>query len=265
MDITEKKNISELDDNMKNIINLLGFKYDKIKIIGSSVLKSIKYFNDYDLAVDINYNYSNKEIYDEIKGILRNIFDNPNLYFIELKIQTINNKKYRWFVGDTIKYDDFVNKLKDVKFIKLDLIIYKDYEFIPISVNYIFKKDIDKNKIIEDLYDDINKLKKEKKYFKILKRVFSISKINNNVNNLLYLAKVFNSELGKKYKIISVIDTILDLLKHYKKESLVKKKIEIVLDNYKLPHNLSMLEKYKTKLDNEINTEGLKIYKLIKY
>lgn len=264
MDITEKKKSSDLDDNIKDIMDILKFKYDKLKIIGSSSLKSLKYFSDYDFKADIKYNYSDKEIYDEIKGILRNIFDNPNLYFVEMKIQN-KEHKYKWFIGDTINYDDFIKKIKNMDYIKIDLLAYINFEFVTISVNYNFKYDKNKEDIIKKLNNDIKELIKEKRYFKILKRIYSISKINNDNNNVLYLTKIFNSDIGYKYKLLNVIGTLFDVIKYYKKEPQIKKKIEIVLSNYKLPQTDKLLKKEYEKLNSEVNMFGKNIYDKIKY
>jgi hypothetical protein len=61
---------------------------------------------------------------------------------------------------------------------------------------------------LKQINDDISDLKKDKNYYKILKRYFLKSKINNDQIVMNQLINVFNSDLGKIYKDINNIDAI---------------------------------------------------------
>ena len=80
MDILEKKQKGEFDNDLKDIIKILKFKNNPIELKGSSSLKSQQYFSDYDIFTIIRYNYGVEEIYDEFHKILNNIISSYDLY-----------------------------------------------------------------------------------------------------------------------------------------------------------------------------------------
>ena len=169
MDILEPKGNFDLDDNIKNIMKILKFKNNPIELKGSGSLKSQEFFSDYDFFTNIKYNYSLSEIYDEFKNIIRDILKNNDLYFIELKIQK-KTKKYRWFPSDNFDKDDFIDKFKDVLFVKLDIVAYINNIFIDVSCIYNFNREATRIDIIAEFRKDIKDFEKERKYYKILKR-----------------------------------------------------------------------------------------------
>jgi hypothetical protein len=256
MDILEKKEKSQFDNDLKDIIKILKFKNNPIELKGSSSLKSQKYFSDYDLFTNIILNYGVDEVYDEFRKILNNIISSYDLYFIEFKIQTKKGKKYRWFPNDDFKYEDFKKAFKDVDFAKIDIVSRTVNIFIEVSCIYKFSQDVlPTEEYISSLNKDIKELKKEGNYYKILKRLFNIFKLENNIHNIEMLTKVFNSELGKQYKTISNLEAIESLKKYYK-DADTNKKIEINLTDINEPHTENNLKKYK----NELNDKAKKIY-----
>jgi hypothetical protein len=250
MDILEEKGNFDLEDDIKHIMKILKFKNNPIELKGSSNLKSQQYFSDYDLFTQIIYNYAPMEIYSEFKGILRDILDSNDIYFIELKIQQKNNK-FRWFPNDDFELKDFLKKIKNVDFVKIDIVARINNEFIEISSIYNFKsKEPTEKEELGQLNKDIIELKKEKKYYKVLKRMFSEYKLSDDSTQMIELSKIFNGELGELYKKISNMEAI-ELIRKYYDDAKTNKKIEINLNDIGESENnyKTHLKEYNAKLN----------------
>jgi hypothetical protein len=262
MDITQKKENIEYNDIQKKLLNIFKFNKEEISIKGSSNIKAIKNFADYDFYTKITRNYGSSETYDEFHKILKNILDNSNLYFIEFKMETNKGKKIRFYYNENFSYKEFNKYFDDnLNFCKIDIVYFSSY-FIECSCIYDFNTPkLDENTYIKNLKKDITELKKENNYFKILKKMYLIYKVKNDFNKIEYLTKIFNSNLGLVYKHINNIDAI-DIVKKYYNDPLTKKRIE---------HNLNEIgfkqqeveKQYITEKKN-LNEEAKKIYNQIK-
>lgn len=260
MDILEKKQKGEFDDDLKDIIKILKFKNNPIELKGSASLKSQNYFSDYDFFTNIMLNYGVEEIYNEFRKILNNIISSYDLYFIEFKIQTLKGKKYRWYPNDDFKFEDFKKVFKDIDFAKIDIVSRTQNIFIEVSCIYKFSQvTLSPEDYISSIKTDIKELKKENNYYKILKRLFNIFKLEGDYHNMEILTKVFNSELGKKYKTISNLEAIQSL-KEYYKDADTKKKIEINLTDIKEPQSEKSIENNLKNYKTDLNNKAKKIY-----
>lgn len=260
MDILEPKQKTELDNNIHKIIDLIKFKKNPIEIKGSASLKSQKFFSDYDLFSKIRGNNSSTDVYNEFKGMLKQIIDSDDIYFVELKLQTLKGDKYKWFPDDNFKLNDFIKHFKDVDYVKLDIIVRIENRFMEVSCIYKFNTNkLTQKEYINSINSDIKELKKENKYYKILKRMFNIYKAEDNKNKLLLLSKVFNGELGKLYQKTSNMDAIEMLLKHYK-DAQTRKKVEINLSDIGEPTDLTLLNKNLKAYNNKLNKTAKNIY-----
>lgn len=220
-EIIDKKPKGIYPSEIKKLFNLLKFSDRLPDVMGSSSLISQKYFGDYDLFSYIGFP-SMDLVYNRMSQILESIIQSKEYYFIEFKIQGTNGKKFRWFYNETFLKNQFFDIVSDVKidFMKIDLIAYIDYKFIEVSS--IYKLDlqpvdmIDENKHNKEqlisIREDLIELKKEKKYFKILKRIYSIAKINSDSKLMNDLTKFFNSDVGEMYSDYSNIEAINRLL-----------------------------------------------------
>jgi hypothetical protein len=264
MELTETKQKTDYNDDIKKLMDI--FKFDKInlELKGSSVLKIIDYYADYDFFTEIKHNYSIKEIFDEFSRILRNIIQNENTYFIEFKIQSLNDDKKKWFPNTEFTFSEFEKGFKNIDFCKIDVIYFsEDKIFIESSCIYKFSKlKMTRTDYLKQINDDIADLKKDKNYYKILKRYFLKSKINNDQIVMNQLINVFNSDLGKIYKDINNIDAIELIKKNgYDKEALTKKRIEINLNEIKYYANY---KNQYNKNKKELNNKAKKIYNDLK-
>jgi hypothetical protein len=263
MNILEPKAKRDYDDTLKKIIFDLKFNNELPIIAGSASLASQKYYSDIDLFLSLDKMKAD-EVYNKLESILKNILSNDDLYFIELKLQTLKGKKYRWFYDDKFELNDFKKKFNDVDFIKLDIIARINNIFTEISIIYKFpntkKEKID---FIENLKDDIQELKKEKKYYKILKRFFSIFKNTKNYKMLKLLSEFFNSDSGAKYQTISNLEAIKNVLSIYDDET-TRKKAMFNLQELKLNNKLESIDKIIKDFNKEINKNALNMIERLK-
>jgi len=234
MDILEKKPAAQYHDELKNIMKMMTFK-TKLELKGSSSLTSQRFFGDYDLFC-VMEKPDRVEFFKFIVGLLKKIEDSPDLWFIELKLQ--GKRKVKFHQGDAIVFKNW----EDVEFVKIDIVARIENRFTEVSAIYSFVTNpMSQEEYVESLQNDIKELRKEGKYYKILKRKFNIAKAQGNRKELLRLGKIFNGPLGEKYQVISNLDAIQLVLEYYQDESLVKK-IEINLKDLNLDHVPSLIK-----------------------
>jgi len=261
MNIVEEKNNIDYNDDQKLLLNIFRFDKEEIHIKGSSNIKNIKIYADYDFYSRIKRKFNIDEIYNEFYKILSNILDNNDLYFIEFKIEN-NKKKIRFYYDEDFSFKKFSENFKNIKFCKIDIVIYseKEHRFIDSSCIYDFSN----KKIISEDYEDIindeiKNLKKDKNYFKILKRLYLLFKLKKNNNKIEILNKIFNSDLADLYKNINNI-TVIETVNKYYNDALTKKRIEHNLLEINYPINFN--EQFKSD-KKKLNTESKKIYDYI--
>lgn len=269
MDILQKKTYSQYNNELLDIMKIFKFDNKDVILIGSSSLQSQQYFSDFDFILNI-LNKNSNLIYDNINKILDKIKSKENLYFIELKIQTTDNNKIRYFKNDIDKFklNDIKDNIDKLDFIKIDIIAYFNYKFFDISVNYEFYNDGKAYDEITELEENIFELKEDKQYYKMLKRVFSYYKaliqssddedlIYQYKKKLILLTRFFNSDIGKIYQIASNLQTIISLLENYD-DITTKERVVINLKTLNLYDKLknmkiSDIEEYIKKLKKIIN------------
>lgn len=113
----------------------------------------------------------------------------------------------------------FVDALKDKAIIKLDIAYYVYDQFIEFSNIYqiYYGNKTFFPEIVDTLKDEMKELLREGKYFKYIKRLFSVARINRNEKLLEKLVKLLNSNFGLVYKVASQLNTMIDILdKGYK-------------------------------------------------
>jgi len=247
------------DDNLLNIISSI--RYDKypIILIGSGSLQSQKYYSDYDID-----NFVEKEdvktAYKKFRQILENIKNNTNLYFIEFKIQTLDNQKYKIKPNQQLTLKEFTKYYKNIDYIKIDLVNFSNNTFMEVSINYMFNNSNTERtteEYIKGLQESIKELIDDKMYYKALKRYYNIFRAENKEKEQVELTKFFNSDVGIYYRLKSNLEAI-NLVKEHYDNDLVNKRID---------ENLKVINKYNLSLDKlnkYINDEGLKQLKKMK-
>ena len=256
------------NNNLLNVISLIRYDNYKIELLGSASLQSQKYYSDYDLFSVIKKD-DTETAFNKFNKILENIKENPYLYFIELKIQTKNNEKYKINPKQKLTYNNFEKYFKDVDFVKIDLVNYDENTFMEVSIIYkIDDKEIEEQEYKKSLTDDIKDLITEKKYYKALKRFLNIFRLENKTKKVVELTNFFNSNVGLLYRIKSNLEAI-DLVKEYYKDKTTKKRIELNLKHIKpftFEYNnitYDVLTNFD-KLNEYINNRGLEQMKKMK-
>lgn len=242
MNILEKR---VHNDDVLNLISNLRFAKKPIELVGSASLRNQRYFSDYDFFSIIGKS-SPKKTFDEVQKILHKISLNPNYYPVEFKIQLNNGEKIKKFNPIQLDFDTLKKVYNDIDFLKLDLVLYTDFHFVEVSI--IFKMNTLNTLTLEEykkeIVKDIISLKKDKNYYKMLKRFFNLFKADNMKDKLIELTKFFNSESGKLYQYKSNIEAIKLVKEHYKHDKTVDQKIKV---------NLSKIRPLELKDYGELN------------
>jgi len=262
MDISKKKSFPV---DLIEFVKPLVYDSNNILLMGSSSLESQQYFSDYDLVTNINYKQSKKNIADKIINIIEKTKHNKDMYFIELKIQNKNNKVK---LQKNITVEEIINNITNLEFIKLDFVIRINNMFKELSIIYNFDKEY--TNYTSQISEDIEELKKEDNYYKILKRLFSIYnyKYTNEIinskdkENYIMLSKFFNSKWGKLYQETSNLQAIQLLLEYYKDNETLKKVI-INLKDLHIEPDINIIDDLVKQNTIKINNEAKKKLKEI--
>jgi hypothetical protein len=210
--------------NKTQVMKLL--KYKNIEVIGSSRDAHLKYPSDIDLQDIAQTNDTYDDIYKFFLNVFEKINKSNNAYVVDFKAGIHKGKPIKW------KYEDIKNGYKmkndlkitfqyalthDNSMIKIDLIVIQpDKSLMEYSNNYYltFRKyrfsnfEMDTRLIINRLEYDYRMLMKDEKYYKALKRLYSIFKIKKDKKKTKLLVELFNSPLGELYKQKSSLETI---------------------------------------------------------
>ena len=205
--LTEQR---KLNGTVYDVVKHLKFKNHKLNLAGSAKLKSQLYFSDYDFNTNISRPYRTVTIYDEFMRIL----SNDDMYFIELKIEYNDGSKTKIHESSKLRKAMF----KDVKYVKIDYVLWMDYHFKELSIMYIFRTT---EFTVDDIKVDYNVLVKVGNNYKALKRLFSIYKLNKNRSEGVKLTRFFNST--QLYNVNSNLKAIQLMKQTYDTDDINKK------------------------------------------
>jgi len=108
-----------------------------------------------------------------------------------------------------------------------------------------------KKSLKQDMYD----YEKEGDFYKALKRKYKIYELNDNHKQMAKLTEYFNSEVGKKYKIMNILKSIKSLIDNGYTDKLTKDKIRLNLKELGLPFSNVNYDNIIKKLYDDINDE----------
>jgi hypothetical protein len=263
MDIIRKRNTFALSGEIRNLISKLKYDNNPIKIKGSSMVGNLKYINDYDLYCDIkNKPEDPQEFLKKLNTIRYNATTQTPTFFISGIIFKDPENKYRWDTDQKVNNKIFNKLYKDAEFVKLDFVTFEKNKFIGIDMIYYLKpQKIDDETVLGTLREDVEKYMGEKRYFKVLKRLFGIYQIKKNEEGLKKLIEIFNSDLGKKYELFNQLEATQQLLDnpHFIKSETLKKRIQQNFKDLKIEiKEPKELPKFIEKLEKEIHNEAKK-------
>lgn len=256
-----------LDKDNNYLYNLLKYKTQIPKIAGTSSILSQSYPADIDMVCGIKI--KPKLYYDvqkQFKKMVELISKYPNLFFIEFKIQNLDDSKYKIYNESDINtnfFKDYYDSDK-INYCKIDLLQFSNSHFQEISCIYFFNPIIIDNSVyVESLLKDQVNYYNEKKYYKSLKRYMLACKYQNppNLNVIIGITNFFNSNVGKVYQINNYVSACEIYVKKYGVDDRVKMFIKnLGLGNLHISDLKSLSDDY-SKL---YNGEALKFYQHFK-
>jgi hypothetical protein len=213
--------------NTSKVMKLLN--YENIEVIGSMRNKNIKFPSDIDLQDMSNVQGTYEDIYMFFLNIFNKAYKNKNLFIIDFKCGFYKGKPIKWSYNDMKNGYKMKNNVKITfkyaltheSMIKIDLIaIGKDSLFTEYSCNYYFNFikyyhvnfTLERDLIVNRLEYDYTQLMKKQKYYKALKRLYSISRIKGNKYMMETLTNMFNSPLGLLYQQKGSLETVVNIL-----------------------------------------------------
>jgi len=234
---------------LNETFNLIAYN-NNFELIGSSAQPFV-YANDYDLF-NIVHSHSNlktfiSQILKKFKAMAQSIKRNKDIYFISFMCGLDdNNEPLNWSLDDIINHrvvkDKKTYDLHDLfikkSVIKIDIVLFEDNQFIPLSNWYEFilnNKNLNSDGITLDteksLKKDIKKFKKKGNIMKALKRKYAMIK-KSDPELSKSISDVFDSSVGRLYYVKNQLESIVSVLELYKDKATVKRST-MVLDKLK--------------------------------
>ena len=228
MAILDKKSIGDVESDVLKYLKFFEFPGVQVSLKGSSQFKALKYKSDYDLLISIPRDRKPADVFNNLKTILENIEKDTNIFFIELKLHCKDDKKIRFHKKDPFHFTEFENVYGNLKFFKLDCVMCIKNKLYEVSCLYNFTPEeyLTKQDIIKNINEDIDEYRAEGNYYKVLKRMFSIAYLQQNVALCDFLMRIFNSTLGKTYEQICNMVAIKLLDEYYKTDTPVQRRIK---------------------------------------
>jgi hypothetical protein len=221
------------------------------KIIGTAST-GVKNYGDIDVNVETSIKHK-----DEIVDVIKNI--EKKYILTEIKVMN-KDKKYKSTSIDKIK-----NKInEDTDYIKIDFKVVKKKFEVYEAIFFL------KEQKSSHIKEQIGELLKEKNYWKVLKRLFSIARHNDDKMMIDKITKFINSSIGKVGRYISLIDSIEEIekiydltndLKDFKQE--LNDKIESIIKKDKSYFNEKTIEKDYKKWINNKSMEFIRMINLL--
>jgi len=273
MDFIER-DINDFNNKLLNKFNLMSIN-GYTRVIGSSNLKKIRYNSDYDLSTNLE---GDEDLTNLILKRFQKIFilgkKDKNMFITDFKCGEDNKgEPIRWEYKDMMnsyKVIDgkkylFTNCLLQKSTIKIDIIFLINNKFVETSDNYYFKfgkktnfEEITKESIKESIENEYKELIKEKRFYKALKREFSLLFLEKrDLKRLNTLVDYFNSDIGILNQVSSDLSILILLLtgQNFRNPKLkdIKNNIQIIKQNasYASEFELSKLLNKASKSSKE--------------
>lgn len=229
MDISEQKG-ARGTRGLEPFLDDLEWGDFDIHLLGSAGLKSQHYPSDYDLYVAIKGDEQDADddhLYRRLQKILNAARRNPDMFFIEVKIQNKDGSK-RKFYETFFSFGQFERAVKELDYIKIDYVVWMEEfgKLAELSIIYSFGGDPPKSHLIKDIKEDYEEYKKSGQTYKALKRLFSIYRLSGSKTSMVLLSTLFNSKTGELYSLLSNIRAIKLLLEHRPVEDNVGRRIQ---------------------------------------
>jgi len=278
----ERKQI-DYNNSLTKVINLMSITR-KYKVVGSANLRTSEFIQDFDVDQMFKTKGNEEKILDSLTARFKDIFKisykNPELFITDFKAGTDpsypeddDRFKLRWNKEDMKKgfkslgngeKKFFRDCLMDKVRMKLDMVYLLDGEFIEISEMYRLningRKNYDDANIEQELKNEIKKYKKEGKYFKVLKRKFSLAKWKGIIKK--DYIDIFNGQAGLLNNLINQLKIIQNIcLQTFRKPKLDDVRANLQSIKFKLSSVYEIYHpNFSSKLDAICKKPLSKIY-----
>jgi hypothetical protein len=251
----------EINNNIKIIGKLMSLE-SKINIVGSANIKRNLYYSDYDLFQNVK-GKSETLIYNHFKSVFNIIKYSNDAVISDFKLgENDKGDALRWDFNEIMKAENngvsFTDAIKMKSIIKLDIIIYSNGRFIEISEVYnVFlnnksNMNYSKDEVSKQLIEEYKELVNDNNYFKSLKRMYSIIKLNDDTDpKLNILIDYFNQPIGLLYRCKSDLETI-NIILNYNKFTLDQirnslQMIKEIVSSFNITNNIESISKLNNK------------------
>ena len=262
MDIIEKK---FPEQKYLPFVNLLKWFRSPLALLGTGGNLSQLYPSDIDLFSKIGGDWTGESALINTIKIIEKTMERDDMFFIEGKVQDKDGGKWKWKTLDELKANDFQFYKyfgDNIDYVKFDYVLFVEGQFVELSVIYVFNKDpLDYDVLKMSLSNDMIDLIHEGKYYKSLKRLFAILKLEDPParNNLVKISELFNSATGALYKRNSILKAIELYLETYNDEEAEKVAMRVYNNLGFL--NIDEMPEIIKAYDSIINREGKKFIK----
>lgn len=265
MAILEKKTLDDIDDDVLKYLKFYEFPGTNISLKGSSQYKHMKYRSDFDILISLPREIKPADVFNNLKTIIENMEKETSIFFIELKLHCKNDKKFRVHPNDPFNYTEFEKYYGQLEFFKIDAIVNARNRLLETSCVYKIRSGefLAKDDVMKDVEQDIVEYKAEGNYYKVLKRMFSIAVLQNNIVLCDFLMRIFNSKLGHTYEKICNMQAIKLLQEYYRDDKVALRQIKQNIRLLKIKDDA--LDKTLKRYQSVLSKDAKEIYdKLMK-
>jgi len=224
--ILKHKNRNDFNKTLVKVFDLMSI-HGKYNIVGSASLKGIYYNSDIDLnqQVKIRGKTAFESVYNMFVKKFQMAKQNPNIYITDFKAGVDDkNESLKWSFEKLLKEKDaFIQSIRlKPSTIKLDVAYLLNGIFVEITEVYFLDINgfktyetnmLNSTSIKSALQNEFHEQVKEGKFFKALKRLFSILLIEKAKKPLLEkLISFFNSETGILYKANADLQILINVI-----------------------------------------------------
>lgn len=192
---------------------------ENIRVIGSASLRRIQYAGDYDA------NEVSKKPLDWIAralgGVIRRLKKIPLLVIGDIKCGEKNGEPIRWTPNEIEKGVGLVEALATGGRTKIDtMAVVTSGRYVEIGCVYLYgemAKPPNEKDLIKELEGAVEEELADKNYWKALKRLFSIARLEDTkaaARRVERLSDIFNSDLGRLYAVVSDIGVLEYLIEN---------------------------------------------------
>jgi len=218
----EKKFPRNYSTSVVRVLEALSLTGDgkNIKVIGSASQRAIQFAGDYD--ANETTNMKPPALAEALARVIVRLKQIPKLVIGDIKCGEKNGEPLRWTPAQIIaghRPDIGLETALELSGrTKIDTVAVVDgVRYVEISCVYQHGKTKEEPSVAtlrRDLMTEIDEKIKDGDWWKALKRIFSIARIEDDNKRIERLLPIFNSDLGRLYSVISDINILIFLLEN---------------------------------------------------